>query len=604
MAQERFPSPFEIEVPAGAEGWEELYPYSVPFSEDRREYEEGLFWFQDSVHWGEVLTPWESTFMEHALSSLSQYNTRHYVVPPALGVDFRVLNGYAYLAPKAITDPEVIGSRVPEFEERAGFYFQNWDDLYEGWLDKIKATIGQMEEVDFSPLPDREDMVVITEGRGIGSGYELQREYHRFKDLALKVWQLHFEFLNLGYAAYLDFFGFCKEAFPNIPDLAIARMVAGVEVDLFRPNEELKRLAKLARELGVADAFEQAEPEAVEARLQASEAGQQWIAEWDEIKDPWFNFSSGTGFYYDDKVWIEHKEVPYGFIRDYIAKLDAGESIERPIEEVRAERDRIIAEYRDLLGSDEDRAAFDEKLGLAGTVFPYVENHNFYIEHWAHSVVWRKLRGLGRNLVKEGFLSEPDDVFLIKRDEIDEVLYDLYSAWAVGAEPRGPVYWPREIERRRRILDTLEDWDPPRALGNPPEVVTEPFTIMLWGITTESIETWLGSEDGDGSDLSGFAASPGVVEGTARVLTSADELDQLEQGEILVAPITAPSWAPVFGRITAAVTDIGGVMSHAAIVCREYGLPAVTGTAYGTRDITDGMRLRVDGNTGTVTILD
>lgn len=200
--------------------------------------------------------------------------------------------------------------------------------------------------------------------------------------------------------------------------------------------------------------------------------------------------------------------------------------------------------------------------------------------------------------------SEPDDIFLIKRDEIDELLYDLYSAWAVGAEPRGPVYWPREIERRRRILDTLEDWSPPRALGNPPEVVTEPFTIMLWGITTESIETWLGSEDDDGSDLSGFAASPGVVEGTARVLTSAEELDQLEQGEILVAPITAPSWAPVFGRITAAVTDIGGVMSHAAIVCREYGLPAVTGTAYGTRDVTDGMRLRVDGNAGTVTILD
>jgi hypothetical protein len=72
-------------------------------------------------------------------------------------------------------------------------------------------------------------------------------EYHRFKDLAQKIWQYHFEFLNLGYAAYLDFFGFCKQAFPSIPDLAIAKMVAGIEVDLFRPNEELKNLAKQGR---------------------------------------------------------------------------------------------------------------------------------------------------------------------------------------------------------------------------------------------------------------------------------------------------------------------------------------------------------------------
>ena len=71
-----------------------------------------------------------------------------------------------------------------------------------------------------------------------------------------------------------------------------------------------------------------------------------------------------------------------------------------------------------------------------------------------------------------------------------------------------------------------------------------------------------------------------------------------------MAPLTAPSWAPVFGKIGATVTDVGGMMSHAAIVCREYGLPAVTGTAYGTKNIKTGQRIRVDGNTGTVTVLD
>ena len=81
-------------------------------------------------------------------------------------------------------------------------------------------------------------------------------------------------------------------------------------------------------------------------------------------------------------------------------------------------------------------------------------------------------------------------------------------------------------------------------------------------------------------------------------------LDRVRSGEILVCPITAPSWAPVFSRIQGAVSDIGGIMSHAAIVSREYGLPAVVGTGFGTKRIQDGQRVRVDGNSGVVTVLD
>jgi pyruvate,water dikinase len=101
-----------------------------------------------------------------------------------------------------------------------------------------------------------------------------------------------------------------------------------------------------------------------------------------------------------------------------------------------------------------------------------------------------------------------------------------------------------------------------------------------------------------------MAASPGVVEGIARVVQSADQLGEVQEGDILVATITAPSWGPIFGKIKATVTDIGGMMSHAAIVCREYGLPAVTGTAFGTKNIKTGQRVRVDGNAGTVTVID
>ena len=164
-------------------------------------------------------------------------------------------------------------------------------------------------------------------------------------------------------------------------------------------------------------------------------------------------------------------------------------------------------------------------------------------------------------------------------------------------------YWPAEIARRKGIIAALESKPPEPALNQPPAVVTEPFTIMLYGITTDSEAKWL-NPSGDAGELSGMAASPGTAEGIARVISGPDDLDSLQAGEVLVARITAPSWGPVFGRIAATVTDIGGMMSHAAIVCREYGLPAVTGTGSATAAIKTGQRVRVDGSSGTVTILD
>ena len=140
--------------------------------------------------------------------------------------------------------------------------------------------------------------------------------------------------------------GFCKQAFPSIPDLAIAKMVAGVEVDLFRPNEELKALAQKAIDLGIARAFD--DPDNV---VLAGEAGAEFQRAWDAAADPWFNFTSGNGFYHFDEIWRDNPAVPYAFIRDYIARIEAGEDISRPIEAIRAERDRIVEEYRDLLGT-------------------------------------------------------------------------------------------------------------------------------------------------------------------------------------------------------------------------------------------------------------
>ena len=237
-------------------------------------------------------------------------------------------------------------------------------------------------------------------------------------------------------------------------------------------------------------------------------------------------------------------------------------------------------------------------------MFPYVENHNFYVEHWALSVFWRRIRELGGVLADAGFWADADDIFYVRRDELQQVIYDYGSGWAVGTEAAGPVVLAgRRSRAARRIIAALESKPPAPALNQPPEVVTEPFTIMLYGITTDSVAKWL-NPSSDAGELSGMAASPGTAEGIARVISGPDDLDSLQPGEVLIARITAPSWGPVFGRIAATVTDIGGMMSHAAIVCREYGLPAVTGTGSATAAIKTGQRVRVDGSSGTVTILD
>ena len=126
---------------------------------------------------------------------------------------------------------------------------------------------------------------------------------------------------------------------------------------------------------------------------------------------------------------------------------------------------------------------------------------------------------------------------------------------------------------------------------------------MLWGITQETIETWLGRRGRRRVDRPRLRGVPGVVEGVARVLLNVNDIGQIREGEMLVCPVTAPSWGPVFGKIAAAVSDIGGTMSHAAIVAREYGMPAVVGTGMATTRIKTGDRVRVDGDRGVVTVL-
>jgi pyruvate,water dikinase len=599
-----FTSPFEVPEPEGCEGWESMYPYYALFDDRNREGEESRGWFRDGMHFPEPMYPFDFVTADSPYLALGQANSRIFLVPPALGIDHRVLNGWVYMSSNGVADEAEIGRRAGEFQKRAGFYFQNWDELYGKWQTKVEAEIQGIESLEVPALPEWEDEAVVTEARGIGSSHTLLVAYNRLLESVDRIWQYHFEFLNLGYAAYLVFYELLKKEFPDIKDQAIAMMVSGIDVALFRPDEELKRLARRAIDDGVADAIKASTDEdSLRSAVAGDSGGEGWLADWDAVKQPWFNYSNGNGFYHHHRSWIDDPAIPLAGVRSYIERLEAGDEIARPLDAVIAERDRMTAEYRDLLSDDETRQAFDEALGLSRTVFPYVESHNFYVEHWYHTVFWNKVREFGALLAEHDFIEDPEDVFYLQRHEVSDALVDLRLAWAAGSKGRGPTHWPPIVARRREIMEAMRGSSPPPALGAMPDAITEPMTIMLWGITTERVKEWGSRGDDDDAALTGFAGSPGVVEGTARVILDVRDIGKLEEGEILVAPVTSPSWTPVFGKVAGAVSDIGGIMSHAGIVAREYGMPAVVGTGNATARIKTGDSIRVDGDAGVVTIL-
>ncbi len=598
MEQDGFPLPSQIADVPGAENWRSMYQYFTRFTPD----DDKRFWFYNSMHFPEPVPAFDTITSEIPYQAIGANTARLFVFPTTLGIEHRIVNGRVYITANPVLDPAEIGRRAEVFGPRAGYYYEHWDTLYEGWKDRVRGLIGQIEAISVPSLPEWEDDDAVFSARGVSQNHYLQENFAKCLALYSRMWHHHTEMLMLGYGAYVVFFQFCTQAFPEISDQTVARMVAGIDVIMYRPDDELKALARLAVDLGVDDLFvEGCVPVDVLTALEGrGEAGAQWLDAFARARDPWFHVSTGDGFYHHHRSWNDDLTVPFTALPGYVAAVRAGAMPVRPTAQLVEERDRIAGGYRDLLTTDDERAAFDQMLGLCRLVFPFVEDHKFYCEHWFTTRFFQKIKAFGSLLAGHGVIAEADDVFHLHHSEVDQALADLSLAWAAGTPPLGGAHFPPIIAERKRMLKVLRDWSPPPALGPVPEALNDPAVRMLWGVTAERIESWLHP---DAEEMHGVAASGGVVEGVARVLHDVNEIGEIREGEILVCPVTAPSWAPVFGKIKAAVSDIGGAMSHAAIVAREYGMPAVVGTGDATKRIRTGDRIRVDGDRGTVRVL-
>ena len=197
---------------------------------------------------------------------------------------------------------------------------------------------------------------------------------------------------------------------------------------------------------------------------------------------------------------------------------------------------------------------------------------------------------MGQRLVERGLINETGDVFYFFRDE----LVDTY---------RNGTDRKEQLAQRRAEMAAWSKITPPPVLGTPPAPEADPFldavTVRLLGITPPDP-----SVVQDPDVLRGVSGSPGVVRGPVRVVRSLTEASVLDDGDIMVCEMTLPPWVPLFSVVSGVVADIGGVLSHCAIVAREFELPAVVGTMFGTSMLQDGMIVEVDGSKGTVTILE
>ncbi|MEV0251091.1 aminotransferase class III-fold pyridoxal phosphate-dependent enzyme [Nocardia sp. NPDC050712] len=180
----------------------------------------------------------------------------------------------------------------------------------------------------------------------------------------------------------------------------------------------------------------------------------------------------------------------------------------------------------------------------------------------------------GRRCAAAGALDGPDDVFLLTVHELAEL----------GGTSGSTAEFSALIAYRRAMYQGYRDLVPPHELGA--------------GIAPVAVEA------GDGSLLRGLGCSPGVVEGPVRVLTSLRDIGRLRTGDILVTQFTDPGWTPALGLVAGVVTEVGGMLSHAAVIGREYGIPAVLNVADATRTLRSGQRVRVNGGAGTIEILD
>ena len=245
---------------------------------------------------------------------------------------------------------------------------------------------------------------------------------------------------------------------------------------------------------------------------------------------------------------------------------------------VEARQAAEAAAFEALASSPRRLRAFRRLLADAQHLVPIREEQTEELTI-AWPVMRRAVLRIGDALTDRGVIADSDDVFFLTRAEV---------LAALDGAPLPPTV---DVPGRRLIRTEQARLVPPPIVGR-----VNPMIQRVW----DGFPRALGARPSDHAIVSGVPASPGRATGLVRVIRGPDEFGELQPGEILVAPLTAPAWTPLFTRAAAVVTDVGSAAAHASIIAREYGIPAVVGCSDATARLRTGMRVSVDGSTGNV----
>jgi phosphohistidine swiveling domain-containing protein len=377
-----------------------------------------------------------------------------------------------------------------------------------------------------------------------------------------------------------------RELFPQDGPLEALRLLQGFDNQTMAGDRAMWQLSQLAKTMpSVKQALTELPAADVISHLNGSVEGLKFLGELRSYLRQYGQRLNSFGLLIEPS-WIEDPTTVIDCLKAYLTQSEANPAAEQSRLEI--EREKAITETRErLAGYPQPVVERFETLLKAAQIGVGIKEDN----HWVIERLFYHMRRValefGRRLTESNVLAGAEDIFYLTADE-------LLGEEGLVSKPLSEQINQRQVEREHFSLIS-----PPPVLGRMPDFVPDedsPYSKAL------------GKADGamqapgfsDAMGLHGQPGSSGVVRGPARIIRTIGEANKLQSGEVLVAPATMPPWTPLFGIAVAVVTDSGGVLSHCAVVAREYGIPAVVGTGMATRIFQDGQMLEVNGDDGLV----
>ena len=557
----------------------------------RSEVEKELFWVFDDLHCPHPLSPMFEEIGGWWLTCDHMF--RRFGTPFAADWIIKNVNGYLYTAAvpadaswpaDAMEYGARYGARVPldpAYSKRMGKYLDATLPVYgehfvDWWNNRLVPEM-KRNFVFLETELNRQDDV------SLGDLAVLLEDAIDIHDRHWKIhWMLNFAQLS----ATLNLRAVMEKTHGKVDDGLLGRLQNSANDrnwDSIKALWEMKQEAKADAELSKAFANDTAAE--IIAALESTARGRQFIAERITPYQREFGWHAVWSHEFIFPTVFEKVEPVVELIRGYIQT-----NYDYP-STMGALRDDIDAASREILEGltgdalDQMRAANTVNLRMA----PLTPDHHFYIDQGANAHVRLVLVAIGRKLAAAGTIDDSEDVMFLRYNELRALIGDAaaFDAKALIAE--------RKQEREKAY-----EFHPRAWIGTATQSQLDFPYLVNWGFP----EKFTRKEGEIADQFKGIGGSPGVVEGIARVVLHEDQFDEVRAGDILVCHMTNPAWVVLFTKIAGLVTNAGGLTAHPAVLSREFGIPAVVGTQDGTARVRDGDRVRVDGTTGTVDILE